>query len=77
MNIPDLIFENLLSVLWLKILKFFPGSCQPGSTTLPDTNHFRLMYENACLLGISGVRLPALQVWALYLKKQGTAFSKR
>jgi hypothetical protein len=35
------------------------------------------MYENACLLGISGVRLPALQVWALYLKKQGTAFSKR
>jgi hypothetical protein len=31
MNIPDLIFENLVSVFRLKILKFFdadPGSCQ-------------------------------------------------
>jgi hypothetical protein len=33
MNIPDLIFESLLSVFWLKILKFFYadpdlGSCQ-------------------------------------------------
>jgi hypothetical protein len=33
MNIPDLIFENLVSVYWIKILKFFnaypdPGSCQ-------------------------------------------------
>jgi hypothetical protein len=33
---PDLISENLISVFWLKILKFFeririwdPGSCQP------------------------------------------------
>jgi hypothetical protein len=34
MNVPDLIFENLISVFWFKILKFFdadldPGSCQP------------------------------------------------
>jgi hypothetical protein len=36
MNIPDLIFENLVSVFWVKILKLFdadpdPGSCQPWS----------------------------------------------
>jgi hypothetical protein len=31
MNIPDLIFENLLSVLWLKILKFFSADPNPGS----------------------------------------------
>jgi hypothetical protein len=34
MNIPDLIFENLVSVFGLKIFKFIdadpdPGSCQP------------------------------------------------
>jgi hypothetical protein len=32
MNIPDLVFENLVSVFGFKILKFFdadPGSCQP------------------------------------------------
>jgi hypothetical protein len=33
MNIPDLIFENLISVFWLQILTFFDadlGSCEPG-----------------------------------------------
>jgi hypothetical protein len=34
MKIPDRIFENLVSVFWVKIFKFFdadpdPGSCQP------------------------------------------------
>jgi hypothetical protein len=40
MNIPDLIFENLVSVFWVKNIKVFeadPDPGHPGSATLSPT----------------------------------------
>jgi hypothetical protein len=36
-NIPDLIFENLVSVFWVKLLKFFYADTGPGVLVIPGS----------------------------------------
>jgi hypothetical protein len=59
MNIPDPIFENLVSVFWVEITLmririWDPGSCQPPGSgiNIPDSQHRLQCYGTLCQLRI-------------------------
>jgi hypothetical protein len=58
MNIPDLIFENFVSVFWVKILKFLFADLDPGLVNPGSTSQIRNTVCKKLRSGGSGINIP-------------------